>query len=157
MVKCYICGSSPNNPNKALDTLKLIQCLDCGTIACIKHRKGIIGGQCAKCGSARETVIAIRTGEYGGPSGESSGAAMPTGTSSASSGGGNTSISKSTLKDMQQTRSQATQDAQQRKDAEAEKQEKAKRQKEAKEEVLKSSLIGQGLLCTAAGLIPKRP
>lgn len=65
MDKCYICGAYPNNPCKALDTLKLIRCLDCHTIACINHRKGITGGKCAKCGSSRSEIVALRSDSWG--------------------------------------------------------------------------------------------
>lgn len=114
MSACYQCGGYPNHPNPSLDVLRLIQCADCGTIACIKHRKGITGGQCPKCGSSRDFIIAVRTGRtdkkkamksFGGGGGGGSTAAT------ASAAG---AISKAQLSQMKDNRSKAESDGKQR-------------------------------------------
>jgi hypothetical protein len=112
MSACYQCGGYPNHPNPSLDVLRLIQCADCGTIACVKHRKGITGGQCPKCGSSRDFIIAIRTGKsdkkksmksFGGGGGSTAAAASAVG-----------AISKAQLSQMKDNRSKAESDGKKR-------------------------------------------
>lgn len=109
MATCYQCGAYPNHPNSSLDVLKLIQCVDCGTIACVKHRKGITGGQCPKCGSSRDFIVAVRKG----------GSSSKKSTGMFGGGGGSTTpataaISKQQLSQMKNNRAQAESDGKQR-------------------------------------------
>lgn len=111
---CYKCGAKPNHPNKLLDVLRTIRCLDCGTVACVKHRKGIVGGACEVCGSEKSTIEEERKGKSssfggGGAGGSSSGS---TGADSDSTGG--TSISSTQLQEMQKSRKQAEAEGQAR-------------------------------------------
>lgn len=160
---CFKCGAYPNHPNPALDTLKLLQCSDCGNISCISHRKGILGGACSKCGSSRSFIIAIRKGGKKGNDQQAS--AVSAGGGSASSGGGsinnaNVAISSSTLKDMQKVRADAERDARKRQDDLANKalqknmstQEREQAQK-AEEKV--QSLLGSKSLIMAATAVEK--
>jgi hypothetical protein len=120
---CYRCGAYPNNPNKVLNVLKLIRCEDCGTVACVQHRNGMLGGKCASCGSSRSSIAAMQKGgggksekgNFGGGGGSAGGAS-----SSASSGGGNVALATSQLKMMKEERSKAEIEAKKRIDAIAE-------------------------------------
>lgn len=112
MVQCYKCGAYPNHPNKTLDTLKLIQCLDCDTIACMRHRDGIVGGKCAVCGSSRSTIAAFRKGDMEKNEGIGT-VGSPAGANTVNSE--STKLSSQILKDMQQTRVQAIQEIERKK------------------------------------------
>ncbi|MCP4355354.1 MAG: hypothetical protein GY793_06910 [Proteobacteria bacterium] len=122
MLVCYKCGASPNNPNKHLDTLRLIKCNGCGVVACTKHRDGIVGGKCAECGSQKSVIVAMKSNlalgglatggkKMSGPSISSGG-----GGGGGSYSGGNTAISKDSLKAMQEVRKQAAKAAKAAKD-----------------------------------------
>lgn len=116
-VSCFKCGAMPGHSLPTLDVLKLFKCEDCGTIACINHRKGILGGACTECGSSRTSVAAMRKGGKGKGDGESKGSSGGASSGGGATSGGTVALAKSQLSEMQKTRQKASEDAQARMDA----------------------------------------
>ncbi|HAG53548.1 MAG TPA: hypothetical protein DCL21_07165, partial [Alphaproteobacteria bacterium] len=148
---CYRCGAFPNHPNPTLDVLKLIQCNDCGTVSCIKHREGIVGGQCSKCGSSRSSVIAYKSSAKKGgketvaasSGGGSAGGAAPSGPAVTAD---SVSIATSQLKNMQKSRQDAEREIQERAALAAENARVAEMSAEEKEKAEKAEKAVQALL-----------
>ena len=116
-VACYKCGAHPGHSNKRLDVLKLFKCLDCGTVACIPHRKGMVGGECEECGSTRfSTIMGGKGKDQSGGAVAGGGSGSGGGSAPAAEGSNDRAVSASQLKSMQTERINAEKEVAQRKE-----------------------------------------